>query len=35
LQASGNNLSRAADILGITRSTLYSKIKKYNLEVVN
>jgi DNA-binding NtrC family response regulator len=35
LQASGNNLSRAADILGITRSTLYSKIKKYNLEVLN
>jgi DNA-binding NtrC family response regulator len=35
LQASGNNMSRAADILGITRSTLYSKIKKYNLEVLN
>jgi DNA-binding NtrC family response regulator len=35
LQASGNNLSRAADILGITRSTLYSKIRKYNLEVLN
>lgn len=35
LQASGNNLSRAAEILGITRSTLYSKIRKYQLEVPN
>ena len=34
LQASGKNLSRAADILGITRSTLYSKIRKYNLEAL-
>jgi DNA-binding NtrC family response regulator len=34
LQASGKNLSRAAEILGITRSTLYSKIRKYNLEAL-
>jgi DNA-binding NtrC family response regulator len=31
LSATQNNLSRAADILGITRATLYSKIKRYNL----
>ncbi len=31
LEASGWNLSRAAEILGITRATLYSKIRKYNL----
>jgi DNA-binding NtrC family response regulator len=33
LAGSGKNLSRAAEILGITRSTLYSKIRRYNLEV--
>lgn len=32
LATSGKNLSRAAEILGITRSTLYSKIRRYNLE---
>jgi len=31
LSATSNNLSRAAEILGITRTTLYSKIKRYNL----
>ncbi len=31
LDATHNNLSRAAEILGITRATLYSKIKRYNL----
>ena len=30
--ASGRNLSRAAETLGITRSTLYSKLRRYNLE---
>jgi transcriptional regulator with PAS, ATPase and Fis domain len=31
-EATGRNLSRAAEILGITRNTLYSKIRKYNLD---
>lgn len=31
LQETGNNKKRAAEILGIERSQLYSKIKKYNL----
>lgn len=31
LSATQNNLSRTAEILGITRATLYSKIKRYNL----
>ena len=34
LIATNNNLSRAADILGITRATLYSKIKRYHLSSV-
>ena len=32
LQACNHNFSRAAKILGITRSTLYTKIKKYKIE---
>ena len=31
LAATHHNLSRTADILGITRATLYSKIKRYNI----
>jgi two-component system response regulator AtoC len=32
LEACPRNLSRAAEILGITRSTLYNKIRRYKLE---
>ena len=31
LQKTGSNLSAAAEQLGITRQTLYNKMKKYNL----
>jgi DNA-binding NtrC family response regulator len=31
LERTGGNVTRAADILGINRVTLYNKIKKYNL----
>jgi DNA-binding NtrC family response regulator len=31
LSATNHNLSRSAEILGITRATLYSKIRRYNL----
>ena len=31
LSATNNNLSKTAEILGITRATLYSKIKRYQL----
>ncbi len=33
LTATGNNLSRGAEILGVTRSTLYNKMRKYQGEV--
>jgi transcriptional regulator with PAS, ATPase and Fis domain len=32
LTATGNNLSRGAEILGVTRSTLYNKMRKYQGE---
>lgn len=32
LEASGGNLSRAAEILGVTRTTLYNKIRKYGTD---
>jgi DNA-binding NtrC family response regulator len=32
LAATGQNLSRTAEILGVTRTTLYNKLRKYNLE---
>jgi len=31
LTATGQNLSRGADILGVTRTTLYNKLRKYQL----
>lgn len=32
LVATGNNLSRGAEILGVTRNTLYAKMRKYQVE---
>lgn len=32
LIATGNNLSRGAEILGVTRNTLYNKMRKYQVE---
>lgn len=32
LTATGQNLSRGAEILGVTRTTLYNKLRKYGLE---
>ncbi len=34
LEATKRNLSRASEILGISRATLYSKLKRYNLNTV-
>jgi DNA-binding NtrC family response regulator len=34
LAATNYNMSRAAAVLGVTRATLYSKIKRYNLSTV-
>jgi len=33
IEAMESNISRAAKMLGITRATLYKKIKKYNLPI--
>jgi len=33
IQAMGFNISRASKVLGITRSTLYKKIKKHNISI--
>ena len=33
IQEMGFNISRASKVLGITRSTLYKKIKKYNISI--
>ncbi|RQD76673.1 MAG: AAA family ATPase, partial [Halanaerobium sp. MSAO_Bac5] len=32
LKAAANNISEAADILGVSRATLYNKLKKYNIK---
>jgi len=32
LEGAEGNLSRAAEILGVTRMTLYNKLRKYNLD---
>ncbi len=34
LEASGQNLSKAAEILGVTRTTLYNKMRKYKLGTI-
>jgi DNA-binding NtrC family response regulator len=33
LENTGSNVSRAATLLGISRATLYSRIKKYGIEI--
>jgi len=32
LKKSNNNISKAAEILNISRATLYNKLNKYNIE---
>jgi DNA-binding protein Fis len=32
IDATERNLSRAAEILGVTRTTLYNKLRKYGLD---